>query len=198
MTTTSQESDTTEAKIDDARAVGSLLGNAKKGDTRAIVTLFKQFVPPDEHIEAVDYLGVQGVWGLGTHSFACVTSRRVAGLRTKIFGEVTYQDAALEHVNSGVIYQPSRFWLYVFVIGSAFLTAGFSLLLLPLTVRLFYRFKKSGLVLWVREGIPVYIFSDRKRLINANRLYRTALALRENRIAETREGTPPLHPVPAL
>jgi hypothetical protein len=47
---------------------------AKRGDERAIATLFKQFVPEDEQVVAVDYLGVQGFYGLGTSSFACVMS----------------------------------------------------------------------------------------------------------------------------
>jgi hypothetical protein len=70
----------------------SLLRLAKSGDKQAIPTLFKQFLAVDEQIAAADYLGVQGLWGIGTSSFACVTSRRTAGVRVKIFGEVTYQD----------------------------------------------------------------------------------------------------------
>jgi hypothetical protein len=81
------------------------------------------------------------------------------------------------------------------VLISTVITFGITLLLLPLTVRLFYRFRKSGLVLWIREGVPVYLFSDRKRLGDANRLYRTALATRESRIREIQEGALS-HPAP--
>ncbi len=169
----------------DVRIQSSLLGRAKRHDAEAIATMFGQFLPQDERIFAVEYLGVQGLW-LGTHSFACVTNRRVAALRIKIFGAVDYQDGTLEHVNSGVVRQPSLLLLYLWIVGVSILTVGIGLLLLPLTVRLFYRFRKSGLVLAVREGISVYVFCDRKLVMKATELYRTVAALRESRIAEVR------------
>jgi hypothetical protein len=159
----------------------SLLGRAQQGDTQAIALMFRQFIGPEEEILAVEYLGIQGLWGLGTRSFACVTDRRVAALRVKVFGAVEYQDGMLEQVNSGAIVQPSRLGLYLFVIGISIVTLGIGLLLLPLTVRAFYRFKKSGLVLSVREGLSVYLFADRKLLPMANSVYRTALTAQAER-----------------
>lgn len=178
---------------------GSLLERAKQDDRDAITTMFRQFLPPDEHPTEAEYVGVLGFWGIGVHSFAAVTTRRVATLRTKILGGVEYQDGALEYVNSGALFQPSRLWLYLYVAGSllVFGAAGFSVTpvaslvtlaigvaLLPVTVRLYYRIKKSGLLFWVREGKPVYLFVDRKRMRIANRVYRNALALREQRLRE--------------
>lgn len=171
----------------------SLLTRAKQHDPRAIATMFRQFVPEDEEILAVEFLGTQGVWGLGTHSFACVTNRRVAALKVRLFGEIAYQDGTLEHVNSAVIYQPSKLVLYLYVLAIAIATFGIGLLLLPLTVRLFYSFKKSGLVLSIREGMSVYIFSDRKLLARANGLYRTALAARERRASDGRAAKRPAY-----
>jgi hypothetical protein len=55
-------------------------------------------------------------------------------------------------------------------------------LLLPIIVRLYYRFNKSGLVLWVREGISIVVFIDRKRMINAKRFYRLFCDQREERL----------------
>jgi hypothetical protein len=56
------------------------------------------------------------------------------------------------------------------------------LILLPVTIRLYYRFKKSGIVLWIREGLQVYAFIDRKRMRIANQLYRVCADLREERL----------------
>jgi hypothetical protein len=166
----------------DVAPQASILERAKQHDPNAIRVMFRQFVPENEDIIGVEFLGTQGVWGLGTHSFACVTDRRIAALKVKLFGEMTYQDGTLDAVNSGVIYQPSKLLMYLFVAAVSILTFGLGLLLLPLTVRLFYSFKKSGLVLSVREGISVYVFSDRKLLGRANALYRTALTAREGRV----------------
>ena len=56
---------------------------------------------------------------------------------------------------------------------------------IPLAVRLHYRLHKSGLVLWVREGIAINIFIDRMRIKQANRYYRVFCDLREERIKVT-------------
>jgi hypothetical protein len=192
----------------------SLLDRAKDGDRRAIDTMFAQFLPPGEVVRESDHLGVLGMWGFGTHSFAAVTDRRVASLRVGVLGAVTYQDGGLEHVNSGVVVQPSRWLLFVgaaawlllaALVGvglplalaagaavttlSALLVVGGAVLLLPLLVAVHHRFRKCGLVLWVREGVSVYAFADRRLLRRANHLYRTAQALRERRLAAV--GTEP-------
>ncbi len=39
-------------------------------------------------------------------------------------------------------------------------------------LRLYYRFFKCGLVFWIREGIPLYVFVNRGRLLKANQMYR--------------------------
>ncbi|MGY1672952.1 hypothetical protein [Geodermatophilus sp. SYSU D00710] len=185
----------------------SLLDRAKRGDRSAIDTMFGQFLPPGETVRDSDYLGVLGMWGFGTHSFAAVTDRRIATLRVGLLGAVTYQDGGLEHVNSGVVVQPSRWLLYVAATVWLFLvailgiglplrlTSGWAVtiisvvlmvtggvLLLPLLVSLHYRFRKCGIVLWVREGVSVHAFADRKLLPRANHLYRTTQALRELRL----------------
>ncbi|BAZ09205.1 tetratricopeptide TPR_2 [Calothrix sp. NIES-4071] len=95
----------------------SILQSAAKNDFGAISVMFKQFVPEDEQIEYACYLGIRGLWGIGTRQFACVTNRRVADITVGLFGEVTYQDGFLEHINSGIIYQPSKLWLYVTLLG---------------------------------------------------------------------------------
>jgi hypothetical protein len=183
----------------DVRIKSNMLARAKQGDREAIATMFRQFVPEDEQIYGVEYLGVQGLW-LGTHSFACVTNRRIASIRVKLFGAVNYQDGSLEYVNSTVVHQPSLLLLYLWVIGVSILTLGVGLLLLPLTVRLFYRFKKSGLVLCVREGLSLYIFTDRKLLLTASGLYQMAATLREGRLAEIGQafGRPQVARTPAV
>jgi hypothetical protein len=158
-----------------------LLRRAKQSDHAAIETMFRQFLPQDERIVTTEYMGVFGFWGFGRDCFAVATDRRVAGIQVGAFGEVLYQDAPLEYVNSTVIYQPSRIGLYVTVGVVAVFTFGIGLLLAPVIARWYYRRKKSGLVLAVREGVSVYIFIDRKNLRAANHFYREIARLREDR-----------------
>ena len=62
-------------------ATGSVRDRAIAGDKEALETLFGQFIPNDEEVVDSRYLGVLGVWGFGTHSFAAITPNRVAALR---------------------------------------------------------------------------------------------------------------------
>lgn len=168
----------------DLNPADGLLDRARADDPAALAAIFSEFLPPGEKILDVRYLGLKGLWGVGTHTFACVTDCRVAVLEVKLLGGVEYHDGALEELNSGIINQPSRLGLYVFVILTAVLTLGLALLLLPVTLNVYYSFKKSGLVFWVREGVSVVLFTDRKRLPTAADLYRMTSALREARLAE--------------
>jgi hypothetical protein len=175
----------------------ALLARAKADDAAAIATMFAQFIPGDEHLVSGHYMGVLGLWGIGNHSFAGVTQRRLVVLRISLLGGVVYQDAAIEHTNSAAMFQPSRITLYFYILASILLFSlpGFvigpgagialavlSVMLLPITIRVYYRFQKSGLVVWVREGIPVYAFIDRKRMPIAADLYRKSMSIREERL----------------
>jgi hypothetical protein len=178
---------------------GSLLARARNHDQQAIVTMFRQFIPADEQIHAAEFLGTQGLWGVGTHSFACVTGRRFATLRVRLLGEVVYEDAMLENVNSGGVSQPSRllfipwfagWFLPLILIGWRIHPAVLVVLLvigvalLPVVIRLFYRLLKCGIQMWVasRERRSIAAFSDRKLLGRANAVYRVALTVRESRV----------------
>lgn len=185
---------------------GSLLDRAMQNDGEALTTLFRQFIPPTERIEFAEYLGTDGLFGLGNKSFACLTERRLASLRVGILGKVWYQDGFLEHTNSGVIHQPSLLGLYVLIgitilawlfFGAGLLGAasgGFAELLsfilllavLPLmlwlAIKLFYARVKCGFVWWVREGVAVYTFTNRSRMRRANHLYRLCVDMRDERI----------------
>jgi hypothetical protein len=165
-----------------AQVEAGLLTRARQNDRPAIETMFRQFVPADETISAAEYLGVYGLWGFGRDSFGIATDRRVAALQVGSFGEVLYQDASLEYVNSTVLYQPSRGGLYATVAVVALVTFGVGLLLAPVIARGYYRRKKSGLVLAVREGVSVYVFIDRSRMLAANRFCRDIAGLREQRV----------------
>lgn len=188
-----------------AAPTGSLLDRAKDNDKQALETLFGQFIPQGEQFVDSQYLGVLGLWGLGTHSFASLTANRIASIRVSIFGNVLYQDGSLESINSSALYQPSLLLLYIWSAATLFfslilgLMSGLAIggvagllvaltwvllgiLCLPLVAKLFYRYKKSGLVLAVREGISVYIFIDRKRMGNAKRFYRLFCDQREERL----------------
>jgi hypothetical protein len=190
----------------------SLLQRAKKSDQQALVTIFRQFVPEDEKIYWTEYLGSHG-WIFGRHSLGCLTDRRVADMTIGAFGEVIYQDGYLEYVNSSVIYQPSKLALYVYVVLALFADAFLSMfaftawmgsgrgflaglliglvifvllgvVLVNLVVRFYYAVRKCGLVLWIKGGISVYVFSDRKRIRHANVMHRMVTEMRDNRITK--------------
>lgn len=77
-----------------------------------------------------------------------------------------FQDAFIEDVNSGIIYQPSVFWLYF--IGILLACTIIGILLIPGWVRLYYLINKSGMVWSIREGFSVYAFADRSKINDVN------------------------------
>jgi hypothetical protein len=166
----------------------SLLDRAKKNDQEAISTMFSQFLCPDEQIFYICYLGTQGMWGLGKKSFACLTNRRICSLQVGAFGEIVFQDGYLEQSNGGIVYQPDLLTLYlmvlIFCVLAVVFTFGLGLLLLPFVVQLYYRYKKCGLVWVIKEGVSVYVFCNRKKLVFANDLYRTVGEVREQRMLQ--------------
>lgn len=193
----------------------SLTARAQSGDRQAIETMFRQFTPPDETYYAVDYLGFEGLWIFGTHSFGALTDRRVAALRMTMWGEVVYQDGFLESINSNVFYQPSKLWLYISLISIAFshlsgwvatimlamdyeesterlltilvgtiVWAVFAFISALTAIKWFHWFKKSGAAFIIKEGVTVFIFTDRSRMSLANDLFRRLCFLREQRIRQ--------------
>ncbi|MFN0125080.1 MAG: hypothetical protein ACKV19_00140 [Verrucomicrobiales bacterium] len=193
-------------------------------DPEALELMFRQFLPASETIRRCAYLGLLGLWGIGTKSFACLTDRRLCGLRVGLFGEVVYQDGYLEYVNSSVVYQPSRFGLFILlaffsslgaflcVITQAqyerlsryhafdlvdsldftdyallaillFLTPLSFPLLWLIAVKLFYGFKKCGVVHCIREGVNVYWFTNRSKLARANEIFREGTKARLDQLA---------------
>ncbi|MGD1716566.1 hypothetical protein [Dapis sp. BLCC M172] len=175
-----------DAKVEgDIKIAPSILSAATKNNQKALLIMFKQFIAEDEEIYYVQYLGRQGIWGVGNHSFACLSECRVADITVGRFGEVTYQDGYLESINSSIIYQPSKLGLY-FAIGFSIIlavpTIGISLLFIPFIVQGYYRLVKCGIVLWVKEGAPIYMFTNHKYLKRSNLLCRSLTILRENRL----------------
>ena len=94
----------------------SLLANAIANDREALEIIFHQFVPEDEAIKFAEYYGYFGFAFVGFHSFSCLTEKRIATLRIGPFKKILYEDGFYENMTSGGIYQPSKFWLYVFLI----------------------------------------------------------------------------------
>jgi hypothetical protein len=165
-----------------------------------VAQLLGRFLPSDERITRMHYLGVLGLWGIGIRSFAAVTDRRVVSLRIQIFGGVQYEDAGLDEIVSTLIVHRSRLWLYATLVGvvAALTSAGFgihpavgvvalvlSVLLTPLTVRLYYRFRPSGLLLSVRGGNSVLLFIDNEHREIAAEFHREYATLREERARVT-------------
>jgi hypothetical protein len=182
------------------KIASSLLQQAIANDTNAIELMFQQFLPDGEKIHYVQYLGVKGLWGIGTHDFVCLTDLRVADVTVGWFGEIVYQDGYIDNINSQVIYQPSKLGLYL-TIGSYSLliifyslavmmvnfflsvtVVSFALLLLPLLVKVYYRWVKCGIVFNIKEGIPVYIFANRRYISKSNELCRYLAIVREDRL----------------
>lgn len=198
------------------RVERSLLDRAKANDVEAIATMFRQFMSPDEEIYFAEYCGLLGFWIFGTHSFACLTNRRLGVLYVGAFGRVEYNDGFLEHQNSGAVYQPSLLKLYLWsffaavfgllivgiaLVGSVgvsqavggvlgFLTGvlvvalglAVALLTVFLCVRIYYRLNKCGLIWWIREGLSVYVITNRGKMNRANHLYRLACQVRDGRL----------------
>lgn len=194
----------------------SVLDRAKQNDLEAISTMFRQFISPDEELYFAEYCGLLGFWIFGTHSFACLSNRRLASLQVGSFGRVLYSDGFLEHQNSGVVYQPSLLKLYLWTIFAAifgFLIFGISvvqagvviesiggilglltgtlivvagsglgLLFMYATIRIYHTLNKCGLVWWIREGISVYVFTNRGKMNRANHLYRLSCQVRDSRM----------------
>lgn len=191
------------------RVESTVLDRARHNDQEALHTIFRQFVPSTEQIELVEYFGQQGFLFGVRHSFACLTERRLASLRIGHFGYVLYQDGFLEHSNSGIVLQPSKFSLYLGIVFAVIVAAAMSMTLalptsdggldvgLPialatfgglsligswLMVRLYYRLVKCGFVWIIREGVSVYTFVNRGRMARANLLYRLCVDARDRRL----------------
>lgn len=62
------------------------------------------------------------------------------------------------------------------------LGVGLALLSVLSTVRLYYKLNKCGLLWWIREGLSVYIFTNRGKMNRANNLYRLSCQVRDARL----------------
>jgi hypothetical protein len=63
----------------------------------------------------------------------------------------------------------------------------FNLILLPFIFQAYYRFVKFGIVLMIKEGVPVYMFANRKYINRVNALCRQLTIARENRVREIKK-----------
>ena len=160
----------------------SVLELAKRNDLQALELMFQQFIGGTENIQFMEYLGQYGFILNVSHSFVCVTEKRIISLRVGSFGEIIYQDAFIEDLNSSVIVQPSILGLYLLSIFLIVFTFGIAILLLPFIVKWYYKIRKCGMVFGIKEGISVYVFVNRNRLTRANVMWRICAQLREERI----------------
>jgi hypothetical protein len=161
MEQTTTTGGTTKSPTTDSRIVieKSLLEQAKSGDKDAMNIIFNQFLPETETIIDCDYYGYFGFWFVGFHSFACLTDKRLGTLRIGPFKKIFYRDAFYENMTSGAIFQPSLFWLYIFlfvglIAGMIFIGSVIYLCLIFLFKELFglYDLSESGF-LYVLSGI---------------------------------------------
>jgi hypothetical protein len=166
-----------------ARLPRPLVRHAIGRDQKSLETMFQQFLPEKEQIVRTEYLGLRGLWHIGMHSFACITTRRICALEVGWLGRVEYADAFLEDCNSGMVIQPSLIPLYI--IGCMWLAMTWmaGIVLLPLIVRIYFRYVKSGATVFVKEGNNLEIFADRKDIRRINQIWRLVGDLRDQRIA---------------
>ena len=157
---------------------GSIVKQATYGNKEAIRAMFQTFMAEDENIISVEYLGSYGVF-FTTKSFVCITDKKVASMEYGPFDKIVYSDAFIEEVNSGIIYQPSVFGLYL--IGAILCISIVGILLLNSWVRFYYKINKSGMVWCVKEGVNIYAFANRSKINFVNNLWRSASYLREKR-----------------
>lgn len=156
----------------------SIVKRAMAGDKEAMKIMFQTFLAEDETIVAVEYLGSYGLF-FSTKSFVCVTDKKIAAMEYGPFGKIVYSDAFVEEVNSGVIYQPSIFQLYL--VGFILCISILGILLLDAWIRMYYKFNKSGMVWCVREGVNIYAFSNRSKINVVNNIWRKVSCIRNNR-----------------
>lgn len=157
---------------------GSVVKQAMLGKSTAINAMFQPFLSEDETIISAEYLGSYGAF-FTTKSFVCVSDKKVASIQYGPFGKIVYSDAFLEEVNSGIIYQPSVFVLYL--VGFLLCCTLIGILFLNAWVRFYYIFNKSGLVWIVREGVNIYAFANRSKMNRVNAIWRKASFLRGQR-----------------
>lgn len=163
-----------------------VLDQAKMNNQDALNSMFQQFSGTNEQIKFAEYMGQHGFLIGVTHSFACLTDKRIISLQVGSFGEVLYQDAFIEDLNSGAIYQPSVLSLYIFSAILIIFTLGIGLLLIPLVVKWYYKINKCGMVFFIKEGLSVYMFVNRNRMSRSNALWRLVSEIREGRLTRHR------------
>src|SRR5688572_13620591 len=111
-----------------------LVRRAIHRDATAQRTMFAQFLPDEELIRFVDYFGLNGLWQIGMHSFACVTDKRLLAIQVGWLGKVVYSEAYLEDCNSSVVQQPTLIPLYIVVLTVLLGTMGLGIIILPVVV----------------------------------------------------------------
>ena len=158
----------------------SVLKQADNGNKEAIIKMFQAFLGTEEQILDVRYFGSHGFLMNKTRSFVCLTDRRIATIQHGSFNRVCYQDAFIEGLNSGIIYQPSVFTLYLTSILLACTVIG--ILLIPYWIQLFYTFNKSGMVWSIREGFSIYAFANISKINEVNSFWRHVAKVRTLRV----------------
>ena len=110
-------------------------------------------------------------------------------MKCKYCGTISDEDALfckkcgnnfIEEVNSGIIYQPSLFGLYLVSILLACTLIG--IILIPAWVQVFYLLNKSGMVWSIREGINVYAFANQSKINEVNTFWRHLANVRTQRV----------------
>ena len=158
----------------------SVLQQAVNGDKEAITKMFQTFLGTEEQILDVRYFGRHGFLMNKTRSFVCLTDKRIATIEHGSFNRVCYQDAFIEGVNSGIIYQPSVFALYF--IGILLACTIIGIILIPSWVQLYYTFNKSGMVWSIREGFSIYAFANISKINEVNSFWRHVAEVRTLRV----------------
>lgn len=160
------------------RFKSTIMYSAKRGDQGSIKMLFSSFIGEDETILGVEYFGRYGVF-FHTHSFVCVTDKKLYAMEYGPYGKMILSDAFIEEINSGAIFQPSLFNLYF--IGTILCLTIVGILLLNTWVRMYYKVNKSGMVWVIKEGSNIWAFANRSKMDLVNSFWRRVSFIRNQR-----------------
>ncbi len=159
----------------------SLLEKAKENDQEALNTMFSQFIEEKEKIEYAEYFGSVGLLFL-THSFGCLTNKRIISLNVEPFDFMSYRDMYIEEIKGVEINQDNILRLILGTIMYILFTFGIGLLFLGRFIRTYYKINKIGITFFNSKEVEVYLFANKSKIKKMNSLWRKTSKLREKRI----------------
>lgn len=173
-----KQEETTNNKIEVNK---SLLDKAKKNDQEALNIMFSQFIEEKENIEYAEYFGSIGLLFF-THSFGCLTDKRIISLNVEPFDFMSYRDMYIEEIKGVEINQDNIMRLIFGTLFYILLTFGIGLFFLGGFIRTYYKINKIGITFFNSKEVEVYLFANKSKIKKMNSLWRKTSKIREKRI----------------